>query len=129
MDTTQVALVVAGITAGTGFVQATIQSWISSRATRVAARQDAVKADLVLLQGLHEQLADMGQAANEYILEMHNDEFFTNERWADLRQPVVRQLTNMHGMAADFLEKGASRVITINTDSSSTNPSSLAIQW
>jgi F0F1-type ATP synthase membrane subunit c/vacuolar-type H+-ATPase subunit K len=97
MDAAQVALIVAGITAGAGIVQGTVQGWIISRATRVAARQEAIKVDIALLERLGEQLAAMGQAANDYALAIADKGFYTDEKWAELRQPLLRELTATNG--------------------------------
>lgn len=95
MDAVQVALIVVVISTLGGITQATL----AGRATRVAARQQAVQAETALLLKLQEQLVDMGLACNDYGFEIFEDGFFTDDGWAEKRRPLLQKLTTCHARA------------------------------
>lgn len=70
VNAVQLTLAVAAIAALTGITQASVQGVLAGRAARVIARQAAIQAEIALLLKLQEQLVDMGQACNDYGLEM-----------------------------------------------------------
>lgn len=93
VDNVQLGLTVVSITVLGGITQATVQAVLAGRATRVAARQQAVQAEIALLLKLQEHLADMGQACNDYGLELFEEEFFTRKGWSEKRRPLLQRLT------------------------------------
>jgi hypothetical protein len=81
-------LIVAAITGGAGIVQGLVQGALTSRSASVSARQEAARAAIELCDRLSEHVADAGQAANEYGLEL-TEKFLKD--WA-AREPLVRRI-------------------------------------
>jgi hypothetical protein len=98
VDASQLALIVAGIAGFSGIVQGIVQATVASRATRVTARQEAIKAELAPLQALATETAAMGQAMNAYMLEAANRDFYEEEQW-ELRGPLLHDALRHHGNA------------------------------
>jgi hypothetical protein len=88
MDAATIALIVAAITGGAGIVQGLVQGALTSRSASVSARQEAARAAIELCDRISEHVADAGQAANEYGLEL-TGEFLKD--WAG-REPLVRRI-------------------------------------
>ncbi|MFC0545719.1 hypothetical protein [Kutzneria chonburiensis] len=98
MDTTELALIVAAITGGSAVVQGIVQGALTARSARVAARQQAVRANIELLQRLQVQLAELGQAANVYMIGVvFEADFFTAEGWNSKRRQPAERLQEAHG--------------------------------
>lgn len=55
------------------------------------------RADIALLLKLHEQLVDMGQACNDYSMEIFARSFYSEQGWAELRRPLLQRLTTCQG--------------------------------
>jgi hypothetical protein len=90
-----IALIVAAIAALAAVLATLVQRTGTAYAAGVGARQKSAEAGIELCDRLAEHLAEAGQGANEYGLEL-NEEFLKD--W-DARRELVHRILTAHGRA------------------------------
>jgi Flp pilus assembly pilin Flp len=97
----ELALIVAAIAAGSGIVQGVVQGILSTRGAKVAASQQAIKAQVDLLAEVRDRLAVAARSVNQCMPELVFDPTFLDRDGWDKRGPMLDRLLTAHGQALD----------------------------